>query len=176
MGDQHAEIERLLAATPVDVSILRPGMFTSNALHWWAPQIRAGDVVRWPYGAAETAPVDERDIATAGARVLLDRRHARGDFVLTGSESLSQRAQVAVIADAIGRPLRFDELSPDQFRRESESTWPPGVADMLLDAWRATLGHTAFVTTAIDEILGRAPRTFRQWADDHRAAFTAMKT
>jgi hypothetical protein len=30
---------------------------------WWAPQLRAGDEVRWPYGAVETAPIDERDIA-----------------------------------------------------------------------------------------------------------------
>jgi hypothetical protein len=26
---------------------------------WWAPQIRVGDVVRWPYLAAPTAPVGE---------------------------------------------------------------------------------------------------------------------
>jgi len=37
-------------------------MFASNTLHWWAAQIRKGDVVRWPYGAAETAPIDERDV------------------------------------------------------------------------------------------------------------------
>ena len=57
----HAELERLLGAATVDTVILRPRMFASNALHWWAPQIGSGDVVRWPYGAAETAPVDERD-------------------------------------------------------------------------------------------------------------------
>ena len=40
-----------------------PGMFAANALTWWAPQIRAADVVRWPYAAAPTAPIHERDIA-----------------------------------------------------------------------------------------------------------------
>src|ERR1017187_7200977 len=44
-------------------TFLRPGMFAANALWWWASQIRAGDVVRWPYLAAPTAPIDERDIA-----------------------------------------------------------------------------------------------------------------
>jgi hypothetical protein len=24
-------------------------MFAGNARHFWGPQIRAGDVVRWPY-------------------------------------------------------------------------------------------------------------------------------
>ena len=45
-------------------------MFASNSLHWWAAQIRNGDVVRWPYGSAETAPIDERDIAMVAAHAL----------------------------------------------------------------------------------------------------------
>jgi uncharacterized protein YbjT (DUF2867 family) len=167
----HAELERLLAAATLDAVVLRPGMFASNALHWWAPQIRNGDVVRWPYGAAETAPVDERDIAAVAARALLDDRHVGGDYVLTGPESLSQAAQVHAIGDAIGRPLRFEELSPDEFRRETAATWPASIAEMLLAAWRATLGHPAFVTSAVQEIVGSPPRTFYQWAADNAAAF-----
>jgi uncharacterized protein YbjT (DUF2867 family) len=170
LRDLHVEIERLLAAASLEVTLLRPGMFASNALHWWAPQIRDGDVVRWPYADAETAPVDVRDIAAVAARTLVDGRHA-GDYVLTGPESLSQAAQVHVIGDAIGRPLRFEELSPDEFRREAAGTWPSGVADMLLAAWRASLGRSAFVTSAIQEILGSPPRTFYQWAADHASAF-----
>jgi uncharacterized protein YbjT (DUF2867 family) len=171
MRDLHVEIERLLAATSLKATVIRPGMFASNALHWWGPQIRDGDVVRWPHAAAETAPVDVRDVAAVAARTLLDCRHAGGDYVLTGPESLSQAAQVNAIGDAIGRPLRFDELSPNEFRREAAGTWPAGVADMLLAAWRATLGHPAFVTSAVQEILGSPPRTFYQWAVDHASAF-----
>lgn len=171
MRELHAEIERLLATTGLDVAVLRPGMFASNALHWWAPQIRAGDVVRWPFAAAETAPIDERDIAAVAARVLTDDRHAQVDCVLTGPESLSQAAQVQAIGEAIERPLRLEELSPDDFRREAEGTWPSGVADMLLAAWQATSGYQAFVTSAVHEILGAPPRTFRRWAADHAAAF-----
>jgi uncharacterized protein YbjT (DUF2867 family) len=175
MRDLHAEIERLLAATGLEATILRPGMFTSNAVHWWAPQIRTGNVVRWPYAAAETAPIDERDLAAVAARVLLDARHGRGDYVLTGPESLSQAAQVHTIGDAIGRALRFEELSPDEFRHETERTWPDGVATMLLAAWRATLGQPGFVTSAVHDILGSPPRTFYQWAADHAAMFAGPR-
>jgi len=171
MREVHAEVERLLAATGLEVAVLRPGMFASNALHWWAPQIRDGDVVRWPYASAETAPIDERDLAAVAARVLLDARHARGDYVLTGSQSLSQAAQVQAIGDAIGRPLRFEELSPDEFRRDTAGTWPGGVVEMLLGAWRAALGRPAFVSSAVHEVLGSPPRTFHRWAADHAAAF-----
>jgi uncharacterized protein YbjT (DUF2867 family) len=170
MWGLHAEIERLLAASGLDVTILRPGMFASNARHWWSPQISQGNVVRWPYGAAETAPVDERDIAAVAARALLDGRYAGADYVLTGPESLSQAAQVRAIGDAIGRPLRFEELSPDEFRRETAGTWPGAVVEMLLGAWEATLGRPAFVTSAVEEILGSPPRTFYRWAVDNAAA------
>jgi uncharacterized protein YbjT (DUF2867 family) len=171
----HAEVERLLTAATVDAVVLRPEMFASNALHWWAPQIRNGDVVRWPYAAAETAPVDERDIAAVAARTLLDDRHAGGDYVLTGPESLSQAAQVRTIGDAIGRPLRFEELSPDEFRRDTAVTWPASIAEMLLGAWRATLGHSAFVTSTVQDIVGSPARTFYQWAADNGAAFVRKR-
>jgi uncharacterized protein YbjT (DUF2867 family) len=167
----HAEVERLLTVAAVDAVVLRPGMFASNALHWWASQIRDGDMVRWPYAAAETAPIDERDIAAVATRALLDDRHVGGDYVLTGPESLSQAAQVRTIGDAIGRALRFEELSPDEFRRETAGTWPAAIADMLLAAWQATLGHRAFVTSAVQDIVGSPARTFYQWAADNAAAF-----
>lgn len=167
----HAEVEHLLANSGVDAAIIRPGMFASNALHWWASQIHAGDVVRWPYAAAETAPIDERDIGAVAARMLLDDRHANADYVVTGSESLSQAEQVRAIGDAIGRSLRYDEQSPDEFRRETAATWPGAVADMLLSAWQAALGQPAFVTSTVEEVLGSPPRTFAQWAADNVATF-----
>jgi uncharacterized protein YbjT (DUF2867 family) len=175
MRDMHAEVERALAATLLDVAILRPGMFASNALHWWAPQLRAGDVVRWPYGAAETAPLDERDLAAVAARSLLDAQCARADVVLTGPASLSQAAQVHAIGEAIGRPLRFEEQSPEEFKRAAEATWPPGAAEMLLSAWQATFGRPAFVTSTVKEILGRPARTFGAWAVDHATAFAPTR-
>src|SRR5262249_52325298 len=171
LRDLHAEVERLLAEGTTKPVVLRPGMFASNALFWWASQIRNGDVVRWPFGAAETAPVDEHDIAAVAARALLDDEHAGGDYVLTGPESLSQAEQVRAIGEAVGRPLRFEELSPDEFRRETAGTWPTSAVNMLLDAWRATLGVPAYVTCTIQEILGSPARTFRQWLAENAAAF-----
>ena len=171
MAELFAEIERLVAASGLESTIIRPGMFASNALFWWAPAIRAGAAVRWPYGSAETAPVDDRDVAAVAARTLSQDGHAGGDYVLTGPESLSQADQVRIIGDVVGRRIRFDELSPEEFRRDTEGSWPPGVVDMLLAAWGATIGTPAFVTSTVFDILGSPPRTFREWAGDHAAAF-----
>jgi uncharacterized protein YbjT (DUF2867 family) len=171
MAVLHADIERLIAAAGLESTTIRPGMFASNALFWWAPAIRAGDVVRWPYGAAETAPVDERDVAAVAARTLYQDGHAGGDYVLTGPQSLSQAEQVSIIGDVLRRRIRFEELSPEEFRSETAGSWPRPVVDMLLDAWGATMGRPAFVTSTVSDVLGSAPRSFRQSVADHAAAF-----
>src|SRR5262245_25270435 len=171
MAALHANIEHVIAESGLASTILRPGMFASNALQWWAASIRDGDGVRWPYGAAETAPIDERDIAAAAARSLLEDRHAGGDYVLTGPESLSQAEQVRIIGATIGRRIQFDELSPADFRRETAGSWPAPVVNMLLTAWGATIGRPALVTTSVFDITGSPPRTFRQWVADHADAF-----
>ena len=173
MAALHAGIEQLIAATGLESAIIRPGMLASNSLAWWAPAIRAGDVVRWPYLAAETAPVDDRDVAAVAARTLYQDGHIGGDYVLTGPESLTQAAQVSVIGDALGRRIVCEEMTPDEFRSLSRGTAPDSVIDMLLDAWSAAVGQPAYVTTAVADILGTAPRTLREWATDHATAFTA---
>jgi uncharacterized protein YbjT (DUF2867 family) len=167
----HADIERLIAGTGLASTIIRPGMFASNARLWWAGQLLDGDIVRWPYGAAETPPIDERDIAAVAARALYRDGHAGKDYVLTGPESLSQAEQVGIIGAAIGRRIRFEELSPDEFRRETAGRWPRPAVDMLLAAWGATIGRPAFVTFTVAEVVGSPARTFRQWAADHADAF-----
>lgn len=172
MAVLHADIERLIKSSGLESTIIRPGMLASNSLFWWADAIRADGVVRWPYGAAETAPVDDRDVAAVTARTLYQDGHAGGDYVLTGPESLSQAEQVRIIGDVAGRRIEFVELSPDEFRSETAGSWPRPVVDMLLDAWGATIGRPAFVTSTVSDILGSAPRSFRQWAADHANSFT----
>jgi uncharacterized protein YbjT (DUF2867 family) len=171
MAVLHADIERLIAATGLPSTIVRPGMFASNAVHWWGASIRDGGVVRWPFGAAETAPIDERDVAAVAARALYLDGHAGGDYVLTGPESLSQAEQVSRIGAAIGRRLQFVELAPDEFRRETAGRWPGPVVEMLLAAWGAAMGRPAFVTSTVANLVGSPARTFDQWAADHAEAF-----
>jgi uncharacterized protein YbjT (DUF2867 family) len=167
-----AEIERVIKASGLRWTFLRPGMFAANALTWWAPRIRTGDAVRWPYGDAPTAPIHERDIAAVAVRALLEEGHDGAEYVLTGPQSLSQREQVITIGEVIGRPLRFEELSPEEARRELP--FPAPALNMLLNAWSAALGQPALVTSTVAEITGRPARTFRDWVADHAEEFRAV--
>jgi uncharacterized protein YbjT (DUF2867 family) len=169
----HAEIERLIETSGLQWTFLRPGMFAANALLWWAPQIRAGDVVRWPHLDAPTAPIHERDIAAVAVRTLCEDGHAGAEYILTGPQSLSQFEQISTIGGAVGRSLRIEEISPDQGRRELVSLMPAPAVNMLLGAWAAAIGQPALMTSTVAENTGAPARTFRDWATDHAAEFRA---
>jgi uncharacterized protein YbjT (DUF2867 family) len=167
----HAEFDRLIEASGLQWTILRPGMFAANALLWWAPQLRADDVVRWPYAEAPTAPIDERDIAAVAVRTLCEEGYGGKDYVLTGPQSLSQFEQVGIIGDVIGRSLRFEEISPEEARSELLPIGPLPAINMLLNAWAAAIGQPAFITSAVADITETPARTFRDWAIDHSTEF-----
>lgn len=177
LGEQ---IERLIEASGIAWTFLRPGMFAANASDWWGPQIRSGDVVRWPHLAVPTAPIDERDIAAVAVRALCEDGHAGAEHVLTGPQSLTQFEQVSTIGRVIGRTLRVEELSPEEARRELPTLMDWGmvpaaavgaVINMLLDAWAAAADQPAWVTSTVEKITGAPARTFLDWATDHATEF-----
>jgi uncharacterized protein YbjT (DUF2867 family) len=171
MAAMHAEIERLIESSGVAWTFLRPGMFAANVLQWWAPRIRSGNVVRWPYANAPTAPIHERDIGAVAARLLCDDIYIGKDYVVTGPESLTQADQVRIIGEVTGRSLTLDEMTPEEAQRELSAEMPAPIVRMLLNAWAAAVGQPAFITHTVADITGAPARTFRQWVADHRAAF-----
>ena len=150
-------------------TFLRPGMFAANALAWWGPQIHRGGVVLWPYADAPTAPIHERDIAAVEVRALIEGGSNGAEHVITGPESLSQREQVDIIGDVIGRSLRFEEILPEEARHELP--FPLPAVNMLLGAWAAAVGQPAYITSTVSEVTGAPARTFHEWAIDHAGEF-----
>jgi uncharacterized protein YbjT (DUF2867 family) len=177
------QIERSIESSGLEWVFLRPGMFACNAPYWWGQQLRAGDLVRWPYLDVPTAPIDPRDIAAIGVRALCENGHAGAEYVLTGPESLTQREQISIVGSVLGRSLRIEEMTPDEARKELVSVMDWGMApaasvsaviEKLLSAWGAAVGLPAFVSTTFAEITGNQPRTFRQWAGDHAREFLGL--
>jgi uncharacterized protein YbjT (DUF2867 family) len=171
IGKMHADVEHLIEGSGLEWTFVRPGGFSINALTWWGPQIRAGDVVRWPYGAASTAPIHERDIAAVAVRALTEEGHGRAKYVLTGPESLTQAEQVQTIGEAIGRPLRLEEISSEAAREELLAVMPRFIVDVVLDTWAKLVRVPQPVTSTVADVSGTPAHTFRQWANEHADDF-----
>lgn len=169
----HAKIERAIAASGLEWTFLRPGAFATNALGWWAPQIRLGNVVRWPCARAHASPIHEADIAAVAVRALAQDGHAGAKYILTGPQSLTHAEQIEMIGRTIERPLRFEEIPDGAALSELCGIFPAPVASMLLDAWRQRVDKPEIVTSTVAELTGAPARPFHQWVRDHTSDFRA---
>jgi uncharacterized protein YbjT (DUF2867 family) len=165
----HAGMEGQIEACGLPRTVLRSDTLASNALGW-AEQIRTSGVVRGPLTAA-TAVVDPRDIAAVAAGALTDDAHVGATHRLTGPQVISRPEQVQAIGAAIGQELRFEEVPVQDARAQMLADGrPPALVDALLSA-AETRSASTLVTSTVADLTGEPPRSFQQWARDHREAF-----
>jgi uncharacterized protein YbjT (DUF2867 family) len=170
-GSFWALVERAIEDSVASWTFLRPTGFAANTL-MWADQIRSGDAVRWPFGAAARALIDERDIAAVAMRALTDRGHDGARYLLSGPAVLTQAEQLATIGQAIGRELCWEELSRQAALEALTAAWgDPGFAETALHAWQWFVDHPETVTSAVQDVTGAPARSFADWAAANVAAF-----
>ncbi|GAB2610961.1 NAD(P)H-binding protein [Streptomyces capparidis] len=170
LGAAHREAERAVEASGAQWAHLRPNLLMSNAL-WWAPGIRSGGVVRWPFGDAATSPVHERDIAAVAARALLRDEYAGEVLPLTGPQSLTHREQARIIGEVTGAGVRYEELTGDAGHRELSRLVGEAPADALTRFFDLSVGRGATVLPTVERVTGRPAATFAQWVAEHAAEF-----
>lgn len=89
----HARVERLIEQSGMEWTFLCPSGFAANTL-MWAEQIRAGNVLRWFYGAATRTLIHEHAVAV---RTLTEEGHGGKRYHLTGPSQLTQVEQAHAI-------------------------------------------------------------------------------
>ncbi|WP_246214091.1 NAD(P)H-binding protein [Kitasatospora viridis] len=170
----HRDVEQQIRDSGLGWTFVRPGEFATNTSFQLAPQIRASDVVRAPYGLAGMAPIHQRDIAGVATLALLDERHAGQSHLLTGPESLTLVDKVRIIGEAIGRPLRFEELSHEEGERAMLATGLPApVVTTLLGYLAGAVGHPAPISPVVEQLLGRPGLTYASWVAENTEVFRA---
>jgi uncharacterized protein YbjT (DUF2867 family) len=163
-------LEDVLRESGLDWAILRPGGFASNAL-WWAESVRTQQLVAAPFGDVGVPLIDPTDIAEVAAACLLDDQHAGGVYELTGPEVITPRQQTAAIATALGSPVRFHELTRDEAKAGMTQNMPAELAEDTLDILGSPNPAELLVRPDVQRVLGRAPRSFADWAVRNVDAF-----
>ncbi|WP_129662462.1 NAD(P)H-binding protein [Phytoactinopolyspora endophytica] len=163
--------EDAVRGSGLDWTILRSGGLNSNAFAW-AEAVRARRTVIAPFGDVALPTIDPADIADAAATILRDGRHSGLTYDLTGPEPITPRQRASAIGAALGTPVRFIEQDRDEARAEMLRFMPERVVDGTLSILGDPLPGEQRVGTGVERILGRAPRTFADWAVRNVAAFT----
>ncbi|WP_067678350.1 NmrA family NAD(P)-binding protein [Nocardia miyunensis] len=106
-----------------------------------------------------------RDIGAVGARLLLDRSWTgTGEVPVLGTADLSPNDMAHIMSEVLGRPIRYERQTFDQFR---DSLLGYGLPEPIV---RGYLDMMRAVNDGIDEGVPRTPEnttptTFREWCE-----------
>jgi uncharacterized protein YbjT (DUF2867 family) len=178
VGDMSNAITRYMVRSETAVrksgvpwTILQPNSFMSNALRW-VPQLQTGNIVRAPFPNVRVAAIDPFDIGAVVAEVLLSKEHEGKSYRLSGPQSLLPAAQVRILARVLGKALRFEGLSNAEAREEMSATMPDEYVDAFFSFFADGNLDESQVLPTVEEITGKQPRMFEQWAIAHADAFS----
>jgi uncharacterized protein YbjT (DUF2867 family) len=166
----HILSEQAIRESGLPWTFLQPDSFMSNALQW-VPQLRAGDVVRAPFAEVRVATIDPYDVAAVSAAALTSNGHAGRSYRLSGPESLKPADRLGILAEVLGRELRLEPQSDEQARAEMSSIMPPEYVDAFFSFFADGKLDESEVLPTVEEVTGRRPRSFEQWAMAHARDF-----
>ncbi|WP_314246683.1 NAD(P)H-binding protein [Streptomyces kutzneri] len=165
------DLDRVVRRSGLEWTFVWPVDLMANTLGW-ADTIRAEGRVREPYGDRRTASVHEADVADVVSAILTGGGHAGRSYVLTGPQALGPAEKAAALAAATGRDIRFTHLTDSQARELWRAQgWPEEGIDFMLHMWATVPATVADVTSSVERVTGRPPRSFAQWATAHAETF-----
>ena len=170
----HAEGEKELEASGIPFTHLRPNAFMQNLLGL-APTIVSQGEFYQPAADGKVSHIDVRDIAAVAAKALTENGHQGKTYVITGPEALSYDEAASKISKAIGKPVKYVNVTPEDFKK-SLLGWgiPEFMADGLNEFFAAIrAGYCAVVTNTVEEVTKRKPISFDDFVRDFAGAFTA---
>lgn len=166
----HILSEKAVRQSGLAWTFLQPNTFMTNTLQW-LPQLRQGDVIRAPFPDVRVATIDPDDIGAVAAVALTSSACEGRAYRLSGPESLSPADRVAILAEVLGRELRFEGQSNEEARAEMSAAMPAEYVDAFFRFFvDGDLDESAVLPT-VQEVTGRAPRSFAAWVSANAEAF-----
>ena len=168
----HAEIEKRPEASGGAYTHLRAGEFMPSYFRQ-VPSIVARGGMALPMADARIASVDIGDIAEVAIAVLTTSGHEGKTYPLTGPESLTMADVAAKLSAAIGKPVRYVDVPPEDARQARLAAgMPPYLAEGLDERFAERRnGKESTVWPTIQDVFGWKPTSFDEFATRNAAIF-----
>lgn len=156
-------VEALLVESGLAYTILQPAVYMQNLAFQWREIVERGEYPQ-PFAAdARLTLVDVDDVGEAAARVLTEPGWENGAFELSSADSLTRHEMCAILAEALGRPVKPITIALADWRRTAEPRLGKHATDRLeaMFAYYDRHGLAAGNPRALAALLGRAPTRFR---------------
>ena len=160
-----AAIERHMNAVAGNIVHLRPGFFMENFLQQIEPIKNDGAIYELLPGDLPYPIIATQDIGAVAARLLLETswrgRQVRG---LHGQADLTFAEATKILSDAIGRPVKYVQITPDQaYQAFLGMGASAGFAKALVEMYQALSRPQAIAESRTPETT--TPTTLREWSD-----------
>ncbi|MEU4548472.1 SDR family oxidoreductase [Nonomuraea dietziae] len=167
----HHPGEQALRDSGMAWTLLRPAGFASNAL-MWAQAVGEGRPIPNMTGDGGQGVVDPRDVAAVAVEALTGEHDGR-TYTLTGPEVISVPGQAEALGEVLGRDV---ETVPVPLEAAKEGMLASGMDPLIVEVFMTGSafiagGGAAVLSGDVEAVLGRAPRSFADWARDHKDAF-----
>jgi uncharacterized protein YbjT (DUF2867 family) len=160
-------------------TIIRPGWFMQNFLGWLGPDIRDHQCIALPAADAKTTFVDVRDLAEAAANLYAQpAAHLSKTYDWVGEEALTHSEVAQLFSQALGHSIVYQDLPEEEYVERlvaaGTSRASAQATAFLYNVVRS--GQEASSTDHLRKLLGRAPRTFQTFIQDHLEFWKSPKT
>jgi uncharacterized protein YbjT (DUF2867 family) len=168
-GRQHGEGEKVIEASGLGWTHLRPTFFMQNWVNYYGVDPSKPESTAYiPIGTGKASWIDARDIGDVAAAVLSDPGHEGKAYDLTGPEALSGAECAALLSRATGKKISFVDVPESAAREAIAKSGAPGwMVDGMLELFGIIkAGYSEGVADGVEKVLGRKGRTFEQFAAD----------
>lgn len=171
----HYKIEKYIEKSGMPYVHIRPGFFMQNLSGIHAEEIKKRGEIWVPAGYSKTSFIDAKDIGTAIAFILKNLGgHLGRAYTLTGSEALDYDDIAKCLSDVLGIAIAYRRPSLLGYRKRyiKERGLDPNYVNVTVALYIMTrLGTAKHITDDFIKLVGRAPRTFEEFARDSMDAW-----
>jgi uncharacterized protein YbjT (DUF2867 family) len=172
-GEEEAErAEEVVRNSGAGYTILRSSWFAQNFSEGFMQELVVSGEVVLPVGDIGEPFIDADDIADVAVAALTEDGHFGQLYELTGPRMLTFTDAITEIAAATGRDIRYVQVTPEQYASALAQQGVPTEYVWLLNYLFTTVldGRNAHLTDGVRRALGRAPRSFTDYAQTAAAA------
>jgi uncharacterized protein YbjT (DUF2867 family) len=167
----HHAVEQHLMGGKLAWTLLRAGFFAQNLADAYRRDLLEDNRIYVPAKAGRVAFVDVRDLADLAALAFNAPALRNQAWALAGPEAVSFREVAAMLTEALGRPIRYEHASLPGYIRHLRGRGMPWMQVAVITGLHVGLrmGNASRADSTLARLLGRAPRTMREFIADHLA-------
>ena len=169
----HRQAEKIVVELGIPYTFVRPSVFMQNFINIYGPTIQAQNAIYTSAGEAKVGYVDARDIAAVAVEALTDDGHDGKIYTITGPEALSYDQVAEILSEVLGKKISHVNMSEeDELRGMEERGAPDWIIHTYIEGGRILReGRLSAVLPTVEQVTGKKPRSFEQFARDYAEAF-----